>query len=129
MTYSLGLLINENFIPTIDRVFGILLFSVALAAANIFLFSKALTLPLRLLIHYLFTTAMFYIMFILWGSYNEKSSSAFVIVILFTVAYWIVVGVVSLIRLAGKEKDNSKKEYKKVINKEDDYKSVFGGKN
>ena len=72
---------------------------------------------------------MFYIMFILWGSYNEKSSSAFVIVILFTVAYWIVVGVVSLIRLAGKEKDNSKKEYKKVINKEDDYKSVFGGKN
>ncbi|MBE6616608.1 MAG: DUF3021 domain-containing protein [Ruminococcaceae bacterium] len=129
LTYGLGLLINENFIPTFDRVLGILLFSLALAGANLFLFSKALTLPLRLLIHFLFTTLMFYIMFVLWGSYNQNSGSAFVIVVLFTVAYWTAVGIVSLIRLTNREKTNSKKEYKKVLKKEDDYKSVFGGKN
>lgn len=128
-TYGLGLLINENYIPTIDRVFGILIFSLALAGAGIFLFSKTLTFPLRLLIHYLFTGIMFYVMFILWGSYNDNSSSVFVILVLFTVIYALIAGIVALIRGAKNKKVNAKKEYKKVLEKEDSYKSVFGGKN
>lgn len=127
LLYSLGLLANGNFIPTIDRIFGILLFSLALAGANIFVFSKVLTFPLRLLIHYLFTAFMFYVLFILWGNYSLNGGAAIVIFVMFTLIYGAVAGIVAIVRSIFKEKNNSKKEYKKVIKKDDDYKSVFGG--
>lgn len=128
--YSAGMLINENFIPTIDRVFSLLFFSLALAGANIFLFSRKLNFPLRLLVHYLFTAAIFYVAFILWGGYNGKASGVLIILVLFTLLYGICVGITAAIRSIFKVSGNTKKEYKKVYDKkEDDYKPLFGGKN
>lgn len=126
--YALGMMINENFIPTLDRVIGILLFSIALSCANRFLFSGVLNFPIRFLLHFLFTAASFYVMFILWGNYNQNGGAVLVILVLFTLVYGIVAGIVAAVRAVFREKANSKKEYKKVIKKDDDYKSVFSGK-
>ncbi|MBE6626189.1 MAG: DUF3021 domain-containing protein [Ruminococcaceae bacterium] len=126
--YIIGVSLDPNFIPTLSRVFGILIYSLALSAANSFLFSSKMKLFSRLALHFIFTALVFFICFVFIGGYKANLGSVLVIVGLYLVIYAVVGGAVALIRSILKADENDKKEYKKVYEKKQDYNSLFGGK-
>ncbi|MGN1345623.1 MAG: hypothetical protein ACI4V1_02460, partial [Eubacteriales bacterium] len=73
--YLLGVYVDSNWVPTLHMIFSLLLFSFVLAAANFFLFSDRLVFALRLLLHYVITSVIFYIVFVLWGGFQANGGS------------------------------------------------------
>lgn len=126
--YALGLTVDAGLIPTFSRVIGVLGYSIVLALANSLFFASKMKVFPRLLIHFLSTAAVFYIMFVLVGGYKASAGSLVAVIASYLVVYAIVAAVVAAVRsiLAADKKE--KQEYKKVYDKKNDYKSQFGGK-
>ncbi len=87
--YLLGVYVDSHWVPTLHMVLSLLVFSVVLAAANSFLFSNKFVFALRLLIHYIVTTAVFYIAFILWGGFQANGGSVLTALLVYSFAYVI----------------------------------------
>ena len=79
-----------------ERVLLFFVFSLLFSVANGFLRSKAISSPLRLLIHFGISTVAFYLCFLL--PLNMPASTALVAVVLFVVLYFLVAGMISLVR-------------------------------
>ncbi len=126
--YLVGVSLDEGFIPTLGRFFGILVYSLVLAFANSIFFSSKMKVFPRLLIHFFSTAAVFYIMFVVLGGYKTNAGSIIAIFGLYLVVYAVVAAIVAAVRSILKADENEKKEYKKVYGKKNDYKSQFGGK-
>ena len=128
LLYLIGVSIDPDFIPTLPRVFGILIYSITLAAANYFFFNAKIKRFSRLALHFLMTAAVFCICFVFAGAYKANVGSVLIIVGLYLVIYAIVAGIVAVILSIINADKNEKKEYKKVYEKKHDYNSLFGGK-
>lgn len=65
------------------------LFSVLLAAANKILSAEKLALPLRMLIHFAASLAIYFVTVILFGDYISNSSQVLVALVLFLAVYLV----------------------------------------
>ena len=128
LLYLLGVSIDPDFIPTLSRVFGILIYSIVLSAANYYFFTSKAKRFTRLALHFLITAAVFCFCFVILGGYKANLGSVLVIVGFYLVLYAIIAAFIALIRSIIKADENQKKEYKKVYEKKHDYNSLFGGK-
>ena len=128
LLYLLGVSIDPDFIPTLSRVFGILIYSIVLSAANYYFFTSKAKRFTRLALHFLITAAVFCFCFVILGGYKATLGSVLVIVGFYLVLYAIIAAFIALIRSIIKADENQKKEYKKVYEKKHDYNSLFGGK-
>lgn len=126
--YLLGVYVDSNWVPTLHMVFSLLLFSFVLAAANSFLFSDKFVFSLRLLIHYVTTTFVFYIIFVLWGGFQANGGSVLTALLVYSFAYLICALLVFMYRYVTAETRTADKEYKSVFEGQDIYKSQFDKK-
>ncbi len=124
--YTLGAAVNSAWIPTTKMVYGCLAFSVILSVLNLFLFSRMLIFPLRLLIHYAASALMFYLLFALWGGYLQNGGSVIIALLLYTFSYAMIGVIIGIYRYITSENENSSKKYTKKF--DDSYTSQFGGK-
>ena len=128
LLYLLGVSIDPDFIPTLSRVFGILIYSIVHSAANYYFFTSKARRFTRLALHFLITATVFCFCFVILGGYKANPGSVLVIVGFYLVLYAIIAAFIALIRSIIKADENQKKEYKKVYEKKHDYNSLFGGK-
>ena len=126
--YLLGVYVDSNWVPTLHMVISLLLFSFVLAAANSFLFSNKLVFPLRLLIHYVTTTAVFYIVFVLWGGFQANGGSVLTALLVYSFVYLICALAVFMYRYITAESRVKNTEYKSVFEEQDNYKVQFDKK-
>ena len=126
--YLLGVYVDSHWVPTLHMVFALLLFSFALAAANTFLFSDRLVFPLRLLIHYVITTAVFYIVFVRWGGYQANGGSVLTALLIYSFVYLLASLFVFMYRYVTAESRTSATEYKTMFDSKDTYQSQFNTK-
>lgn len=122
-TFLLGAFVDSSWLPKPSMVLALLVFSLILAAGNSFLFSDRLVFPLRLLIHYIATTIVFYIVFVLWGGYRDNGGSVITVLLVYTFAYGICALIVAGYRYLTAELRTDKSEYKKQFDGDDQ----FGG--
>lgn len=126
--YLLGVYVDSNWIPTLHIVFSLLLFSFVISVANSFLFSNKLVFSLRLLIHYLITTIVFYIVFVLWGGFQSNGGSVLTAILVYSFAYLICAVFVFMYRYITAETRNAGKKYDKIFDEKEAYVSQFGKK-
>jgi len=115
LLYTVGMLfsgIEREWIPTLEMMYMILAFSVLFSAVNQIVLPSSLPGFLKVLIHYAATTAVFYVIFILWGGFNASASAVFLILLAYTLIYAVISLVYYLIRYACGLKQNNKSSYK-----------------
>ena len=131
--YILGYYIDKSYVPTLRMAMSLLLFSAVLSALNSFLFSDRLVFALRLLIHYVSTTIVFYIVFILWGGFQKSGGSVLTALLLYTFVYAICALIILMFRYLTAESRNSSKKYENKFDgrkskaDQNEYRNQFGG--
>ena len=95
-------------------------FSLVLSALNLFLFSDKLVFALRLLIHFIASTFIFYMLFIVWGGYKSNGGSVLTALLVFVFAYVLCGAIVGIYRYLTVDNDGAKGE---------EYKSIFSSNN
>lgn len=126
--FLLGVYINPAWLPTVNMVFSLLLFSLILSCANKFLFSDCLIFSLRLLIHYAVTTVCFCIVFVFWGGYKANGGSLITVFLVYTFAYVVFSVITVCFRYLTTDLRASSQKYSKQFEKSETYTSQFTAK-
>lgn len=112
--YSIGSLLSNSekaFIPSIKFIWLFFIFSVLLAAANEILSVKRFNIALRVLIHFVTCTALYFVTVVLCGGFISSGAQTLIALAAF-VALYLVCAVFIVIFLARNEKRvTEKKEY------------------
>ena len=87
---------QEQTLMDAERVLLFFVFSLLFSGANGILRAKTMSAPLRLLIHFGICTVAFYLCFLL--PLHMPSSTAIVAIALFDVCYFLISGVIAMIR-------------------------------
>lgn len=124
--YLLGAFVDSTWLPKPSMVGALLVFSLVLSVGNSFLFSDKLIFPLRLLLHYIMTTIVFYIVFVLWGGYRDNGGSVLTVLLVYTFAYGLCAVIVAVYRYLTAEFRADKSEYKTLFDGNESYNSLFG---
>ncbi len=114
LLYVGGLLfstIEREWIPTLDMLLLLLLFTVSFSAANQMVLHAKLPMGVKLLIHYVATLLIFYVVFILWGGFSKNGSSVLVLLLAFTLVYGIGTLIFTIVRHIRAGTANRNKEY------------------
>ena len=118
ITYLLGTVLsaeNKAFIPTLKWILLFLLFSELLAAANLLLKNKSLSVGLRLGLHFLSTTSLYLVVVVLCGGFIANGSQTLVAIVLYVIAYIIFAVVFAIAQSAKKSKRNKEEKYESLI--------------
>ncbi len=126
--YLLGVYVDSNWVPTLNMIFSLLLFSFLLSAANSFLFSDKLVFSLRMLIHYVITTVVFYIIFVLWGGFQSNGGSVLTAILVYSFAYLICAIFVFMYRYVTADLRRSNEGYSNVFEEKNSYTPQFDKK-
>ena len=114
LLYVGGLLfstIEREWIPTLDMLLLLLLFTVSFSAVNQMVLHTKLPAALKLLIHYAVTLLIFYIVFVWWGGFSDSGSAVLVLLFGFTLVYGIGALIFTIIRHARASTENTRQEY------------------
>ena len=87
--YSAGALVSgkSGLIPTLQSLYMILLFCVALSASNLLLASEKFGTALRVALHFIVVTVIFYTVFIAWGGFARNASASVIVMLIYTAVY------------------------------------------
>lgn len=118
--YTLGAFVNSSWIPTVRMVYSCLAFSIILSALNSFLFSDMLVFALRLLIHFISSSVIFYVLYIVWGGYKSNGGSTLTALLVFVFVYVLCAAIVGIFKYLFPDKKSNDKQ----IN---EYKPIFSG--
>lgn len=114
LLYVGGLLfstIEREWIPTLDMLLLLLVFTISFSAVNQMVLHTKLPAALKLLIHYAVTLLIFYVSFIWWGGFSDSGSSVLVILLAFTLLYGIGALVFFIVRHVRDGAKNSRTAY------------------
>lgn len=128
LVYVIGVTIDSGFIPTLQIVIGVLCYSLALAFANYLFFSSAMKTFPKLVLHFLSTAAVFYLMFVILGGYRANGGSVAVVLAMYLALYVIVALFTALVRYIINADKKAEQEYKKVFENKHSHSSRLGGK-
>ncbi len=126
--YLLGVYVDAHWVPTLQMVLSLLMFSFILSAANTFLFSDKLIFSLRFLIHFVITTTVFYMVFVLWGGFQANGGSVLAALFVYLFVYLLAALLVFLYRYLTAELRTSAKKYENAFDGKDSYQSQFSNK-
>lgn len=126
--YLLGVYVDSNWVPTLNMIFSLLLFSFVLSASNSFLFSDKLVFSLRMLIHYVITTVVFYIIFVLWGGFQSNGGSVLTAILVYSFAYLICAIFVFMYRYVTAGLRRSNEGYSSIFEEKNSYTPQFDKK-
>jgi len=126
--YLLGVYVDSHWVPTLQMILSLLLFSFVLSAANTFLFSDRLIFSLRFLIHFVITTAVFYTVFVLWGGFQANGGSVLAALFVYLFVYLLAALLVFMYRYLTSELRISEKKYEKAFDGKESYQSQFSNK-
>ena len=118
ITYVLGSVLsaeNKAFIPTLKWILLFLLFSVLLAAANLLLKNKNYSAPLRLGLHFIATTALYFVVVVLCGGFIANGSQTLVAMVLYVLAYMIFTIIFAITNGTKKKKKNKEEKYESMF--------------
>ena len=118
ITYTLGSVLPSNdkaFIPTLKWIFLFLLFSLLLSAANLLLRNKNYSTGLRLVFHFIATTALYFVVVILCGGFIANGSQTLVAMVLYILAYIIFAVIFAISNGTKKKKRNKEEKYDSVF--------------
>lgn len=117
--YTLGISVNNEWLPTLGMLYSLLAFSLVLSAMNKYLFSNSLVLGVRILFHYIVTALAFYLLFVIASGFAKNGGSATTIMIVFSIIYALYAAIVAIFcgtKGSKKEKKSKKNsEYKKMF--------------
>ena len=102
---------------TLSRMALVYLFSVWIALCNKFLYFKVLNAVLRIALHFVSSTAGFYIIFLFIPGYTKQQSNSFAMVIAFVIAYAVIGSIYGLIKSAINRSKKQDEEYNSIYNK------------
>ena len=103
--------IERQWIPTLSMIYAVFAFSILFSAVNQIVWNTRLAGVLKILIHYVATTAIFYVMFILWGGYTASPSSVLIILMAYTLVYAAASLFIFLLRYIFSSKKNNSSAY------------------
>jgi len=126
--YMLGVYVDSHWVPTLQMVFSLLIFSFVLSAASLFLFSDKLIFSLRLLLHFVVTTTVFYIVFILWGGFQANGGSVLAALFVYLFVYLLAALLVFLFRYLTAEFRISEKKYENAFDSKTSRQTQFSSK-
>ncbi|MBE6632695.1 MAG: DUF3021 family protein [Ruminococcaceae bacterium] len=118
ITYTLGSVLsseNKAFIPTLKWIFLFLLFSLLLSAANLLLKNKNYSTALRLGLHFIATTALYFVVVVLCGGFIANGSQTLVAMVLYILAYIIFAVIFAISNGTKKKKSNKEEKYDSVF--------------
>ena len=85
----------------------------------IFSIKKINVYILKVVIHYILTVLTFILVMCTWAKTTTSGKQTFILAIVYTLVYAIVIGVIAIIKFANKKKENKETEYKnQFIDKE-----------
>ncbi len=114
LLYLGGLLfstIEREWIPTLDMLLLLLLFTLSFSAANQMVLLAKIPTAVKLLIHYAVTLLVFYIVFIRWGGFSDSGSAVLVLLFAFTLVYGIGALIFGIVRHIRAGAANRRTEY------------------
>ena len=120
LLYVGGLLfstIEREWIPTLDMLLLLLLFTVSVSAANQMVLHAKMHTAVKLLLHYAITQIVFYIVFIWWGGFSDSSSMVLVLLLAFTMLYGIGAIIFGIVRHIRAESENRLEKYDEQFRK------------
>lgn len=123
--YLLGVYVASNWVPTLHMVISLLFFSFVLAAANSFLYSDKLVFSLRLLIHYVATTVVYYIIFVLWGGFQANGGSVLTALLVYSFAYLVCTLIAFMYRYITADNRTKEAAYKSMFAEQNPGKTSF----
>lgn len=126
--YLLGVCVDVHWVPTLQMVLSLLIFSFVLSAANSFLFSDKLIFSIRLLLHFVITTTVFYTVFVIWGGFQANGGSVLAALFVYLIVYLLAALMVFLYRYLIAEFRISTKKYENTFGGKESYQSQFSNK-
>lgn len=114
LLYLGGLLfstIEREWIPTLDMLVLLLLFTLSVSAANQMVLLAGMPMLLKLLIHYAVTLTVFFVVFIWWGGFSDSGSAVLVLLLAYTLVYGIGALIFGAIRHIRANAVNRRTEY------------------
>ncbi len=109
-------LADRHMVLTRKSGFLLLVFAIVTATANIVLTQKKYTMhiSLRIVIHFAAMLISFYVLFLSISGYDAGKSSTMILLLVFTVLYFVVCGIIFAIRGAKKKARTDASEYKRI---------------
>ena len=100
---------RAGFAPKLSTVAMILAFSFVISAAGYILSAGKLNTVVCVLIHYASIAAAFYMIFVVWGGFASRASTALIAMFFFTVIYAVSMIVYFIVKKkrSGKRKDSA----------------------
>lgn len=107
---------DRHMVLTRSSAFLILLFSFVAVAANLLLKTDIpkLHIAVKIFIHYVLYTLSFFFIFIKIAEYDAGTSSTIILVLVFSVIYFLICGIVFAIRGALKKSENASSDYRSI---------------
>jgi len=113
LIYALSLLlVQHEMVPTFSSLCMILAASISISVLNGIFRAEKFPPFLRLVVHYVLSTVVFYAIFILASGLHTRERIIVIYLVLYTIIYAIVVFIAFMIKRFISEKKLSKKEYK-----------------
>lgn len=118
--YSAGALVSgkSGLIPTLQSLYMILLFCVALSASNLLLASEKFGTALRVALHFIVVTVIFYTVFIAWGGFARNASASVIVMLIYTAVYAAAMIVYLAVSRKRRKKESPKESYMPQFNAE-----------
>jgi len=118
--YSLSVIIPSlnGLVPKLSYIYMLFVFSLGLSLAGFILRSKINGL-LRVILHYIIITVVFYSIFIVWGGFAGKGTTTVVVMVIYTAVYAVIMGLYALIHRIGKKKIEEETKYEEQFSSTD----------
>ena len=102
---------KEGLAPKFSTVAMILVFSLCIGAAGYILSVRKISGIFRVLIHYFSLALAFYMIFVVWGGFADRSSTTLIAMVLFTIIYAVAMVVYFIVKKrSDKRADDSEYE-------------------
>lgn len=116
--YSAGIAFStgeQKWIPTFSMVWMVLVFSLMVNLAGLFLRIERLNLAVRVILHYITTAVVFYFVFLLWGGFGNAGNLIIGVMLIFTVIYAVTAAIIIAIKKPWRKKEQKATEYKSML--------------
>lgn len=109
---------DRHMVLTRTSGFLLLVFSLAFSVANNLLTMKkpSLHISLRIFLHYAITTLSFYVLFLSISGYDAGRSSTIILMLVFTVVYFLICGTILAVRSSMKKSAIESSDYRSIYN-------------
>jgi len=119
ISYTVGMIISNEekaYIPSLKSIYIYLCFSILFAFACRLLTNKKMNMVLRLLIHFIISASLFFLVIVIGGGLSGSGFATIIFMFAFAVIYLVFALIFALISKKKEKKANSEKHYSSLFN-------------